>query len=102
MAGHDEDPDATLTLQARVQEAVTAVTEAHAGADAVTIRDALNAALAARGIGEQPAPWVESTVEEIQMGRVVVTTTETQGDVDAWRGQNVTDPPVQEGRDGPV
>jgi hypothetical protein len=51
-----------------IQEAITEVAQADLGEDRPRLMAALDGALASRGIGEQPRPWVEAVAETIVRG----------------------------------
>ena len=68
----DEDAGRTLRDDEVVQGVINRLAPRFEGAPMPEIERALQAALMAAGLGEQPAPWVHSTAGEIAAGRIVI------------------------------
>ena len=81
-------------VEVEIQEAILGVAAAHDGnADLASVMVALDVALADRGIGEQPRPWVEAVAQSIVLGSPYVESARTAPLVDDER-------PGERGRDG--
>ncbi|MEO7745597.1 MAG: hypothetical protein ABIV05_05160 [Actinomycetota bacterium] len=68
----DEDAGRTLRDDEVVQGVINRLAPRYEGAPMPEIEVALQEALVAAGLGEQPEPWVHSTAGEIAAGRIVV------------------------------
>lgn len=62
------DVDRHRVAQHVIQEVIDALARDAAGRDPAALRADLNAALADRGIGEQPPRWVETVAERLSSG----------------------------------
>jgi hypothetical protein len=60
-----------------IQSAIVEVAQADLGDDQLAVMDALDVALADRGIGEQPRPWVEAVARSIIIGSPYVESART-------------------------
>ena len=64
--------DQPLAEDEDAQGVINRLAPRYEGSPVPEIEQALQAALVAAGLGEQPAPWVHSTAIEIAAGRIVV------------------------------
>ncbi len=78
----DVDTEQTLRVDATVQDILTGLAAEFAGASVAEVAQALRERLAAAGLPEQPAPWVDASAREISAGRVVVADTRAEIDPD--------------------
>ena len=70
-------------VDTEIQEAILSVAAVHEGnADLASVMVALDVALADRGIGEQPRPWVEAVAQSIILGSPYVESVRTAHLVD--------------------
>ncbi|WP_299038623.1 hypothetical protein [uncultured Pseudokineococcus sp.] len=65
-------PESLASLQHRLQLVVNATTATHRGARHGEAMEALQRALVAADLPDQPAPWMRSSASEICAGRLVV------------------------------
>lgn len=76
-------PESLLDLQHRLQGVVTATTATHRGARPVDVVAALQRALVAAHLPDQPPSWMRASASEISAGRrVVLGTAEAPEDLD--------------------
>lgn len=70
--GHDEEHGERMAVQAEIQDVLDELQREMAGDSVEDVTVAINRRLAAAGVPEQPARWVEGMAERISTGRVVV------------------------------
>ena len=85
MANHqplaeDESPQESLHDDETVQSVINRLAPRFEGAPVPEVEQALQSELVAAGLGEQPAPWVNSTAVEISAGRIIVADARAQVD----------------------
>ena len=64
----DGDVDRHRVVQSLIQEVIDGLARDSEGRDPVDVRAELTAALAERGIGEQPPRWLETVAERLSAG----------------------------------
>jgi hypothetical protein len=68
----DGDVDRHRVVQSVIQEVIDSVGRRAEGRDPADIQAELTAALAAKGIGEQPPRWLETVAERLATGHTYV------------------------------
>ncbi|GAB3683549.1 hypothetical protein [Angustibacter aerolatus] len=78
----DDDRDGQARTTHTLQDLLVELYHQHRGASVETTRAALVEGIAARGLPEQPEPWLDSTATDLAGGRrVLLSSLEASGDV---------------------